>query len=89
MLVPTPVALITTPAQQGTLVRTVTSSGTGNPQNTISVGSQISGTIFAINVDYNSVVRTGKVLARIFPTLFQASLAQSRAQLAQTEANAR
>ena len=63
MLLPTPVALITTPVQQGTLVRTVTSSGTGNPQNTI-------------NVDYNSVVRTGEVPARIDPTLFQAAHAR-------------
>jgi HlyD family secretion protein len=88
-LVPTPVALITTPVQRGALVRTVTSSGTVNPQNTISIGSQISGTISQVDVDYNSVVKTGQVLARIDPTLFQTSLAQSQAQLAQTEANAR
>ena len=88
-VVPAATVLLTTPVQQGTLARTVTASGTINPQNTISVGSQVSGTISEIDVDYNSVVRTGEVLARIDPTLFQASLAQSQAQLAQTEANAR
>ena len=88
-LLSAPVTLITTPVQQGTLARTVTSSGTVNPQNTISIGSQISGTISEVDVDYNSVVKTGQVLARIDPTLFQTSLDQSRAQLAQTEANAR
>jgi len=89
MLVPASVTLVTTPVQQGTLQRTVTSSGTVNPQDTISVGSQISGTISEIDADYNSVVKTGQVLARIDPTLFQASLAQAQAQLLQTQANAR
>ena len=88
-LVPVKIALVTTPVQQGTLVRTVTSSGTVNPQDLISIGSQISGTISEVDVDYNSVVRTGQVLARIDPTLFQASLDQARAALLQTEANSR
>jgi HlyD family secretion protein len=88
-IVPAPITLVTTPVQQGTLVRTITSSGTINPQNTISVGSQISGTISEIDVDYNSVVRVGQVLARIDPTLFQASLDQATAQLNQTEATSR
>ena len=84
-----PVVLTTTPVQIGTLVRTVTSSGTVNPQNTISIGSQISGTISEVDVDFNSVVKTGQVLARIDPTVFQTALDQAEAQLAQTEANAR
>ncbi len=83
------VTLVTTPVQQGALVRSVTSSGTVNPQDTINVGSQISGTISEVDVDYNSVVKTGQVLARIDPTLFQASLDQSRAQLLETEGSAR
>ncbi len=88
-LQPVSVVLVTSPVQRGTLVRTVTSSGAINPQDTISIGSQVSGTISEIDVDYNSVVKTGQVLARIDPTLFQASLDQSRAQLLQTEGNAR
>jgi HlyD family secretion protein len=84
-----PLALVTVPVQQGSLARTVTSSGTVNPQNTISIGSQVSGTISELDVDYNSVVKTGQVLARIDPTLFQTALDQSQAQLAQTEAEAR
>ena len=89
MLAPAPVALVTTPVQLGTLVRTVTASGTVNPQNTISIGSQISGTISEVDVDYNSVVKTGQVLVRIDPTNFQTALDQAQAQLAQTQANAR
>jgi HlyD family secretion protein len=89
ILTPASVSLVTTPVQQGTLVRTVTSSGTVNPQDTISIGSQVSGTISEVDVDYNSAVKTGQVLARIDPTLFQATLDQTRAALLQTEANAR
>jgi HlyD family secretion protein len=88
-LAPAPVRLVTATVQVGTLVRTVTSSGTINPQNSISIGSQISGTISEVDADYNSVVTTGQVLARIDPTQFQTSLDAAQAQLAQTEASAR
>jgi HlyD family secretion protein len=86
---PVPTNLVTTPVVRGTLVRTVTSSGTVNPENTISIGSQISGTISEVDVDYNTVVKTGQVLARIDPTQFQTTLDQALAELAQTEATAR
>jgi HlyD family secretion protein len=88
-MLPAPSNLITTSVQRGTLVRTVTSSGTVNPENTISIGSQISGTISEVDVDYNTVVKTGQVLARIDPTQFQTTLDQALAQLAQTQATAR
>lgn len=89
VLAPASINLVTTPVQQGTLVRTITASGTVNPQDTILIGTQVSGTISAIDVDYNSVVHTGQVLAEIDPTSLQAALDQAQAQLAQTEANAR
>ncbi len=88
LTLPAPVALVTTPVEQGTLARSITASGIVNPQNTILVGSQVSGTISEIDVDYNSVVRTGEVLARIDPTAFQAALNQAVSTLAQTRANA-
>jgi HlyD family secretion protein len=88
-LLASPPTLVTVPVQQGSLARTVTASGTINPQNTISIGSQVSGTISELDVDYNSVVKTGEVLARIDPTLFQTTLASAQSQLAQTQANAR
>jgi HlyD family secretion protein len=88
-LAPAPASLATGTVQVGTLVRTVTSSGTINPQNSISIGSQVSGTISEVDADYNSVVKTGQVLARIDPTQFQTSLASAQANLAQTEATAR
>ncbi len=78
----------TAPVTQGTLVSTVTASGTVNPQNLISVGTQISGTIAAIDVDYNSKVKRGQVLARLDPSTLEAQLEQAQATLAQARAQA-
>ena len=78
--------LITAPVTQATLVSSVTASGTVNPQNLISVGTQVSGTIAAIDVDYNSKVKRGQVLARLDPSTFAAQLAQAQAALAQARA---
>lgn len=83
---PAPAASLTTaPVTQETLVQSVTSSGTVNPQNTISVGTQVSGTISQLYVDYNSKVHSGEVLAKLDPAPFQAALAQAKAALAQAE----
>ena len=76
----------TAPVTQGTLVSTVTASGTVNPQNLISVGTQISGTIASIDVDYNSKVKHGQVLARLDPSTLQAQLEQAQAALEQARA---
>jgi HlyD family secretion protein len=73
---------------QGTLVQTATASGTVNPQDTITVGTQVSGTISQLFVDYNSQVKAGQVLAKLDPTQFQAALAQAEAGLAQAEGQA-
>jgi HlyD family secretion protein len=76
------------PVETGSLAQTVTASGTLNPQNTISIGSQVSGIISEIDADFNSHVKKGQVLAKLDPTTFQASLDQARATLAQSEAQA-
>lgn len=78
--------LVAAPVTQTTLVASVTASGTVNPQNLVSVGTQVSGTIASIDVDYNSKVKRGEVLARIDPSTFQAQLAQAQAALAQAQA---
>ncbi len=86
-------AYASVPVQRETLTQTVTASGTVNPQNSISVGTQVSGTIASLDVDYNSVVKKGQVLARLDPSTLQAqldaaqaALAQARAQVAQADA---
>jgi HlyD family secretion protein len=70
------------------LTQTVTASGTVNPQNTVSVGTQVSGTISAIYVDYNSKVHKGEVLAQLDTSQLQAQLAQAQANLQQAQAQA-
>jgi HlyD family secretion protein len=80
--------LITAPVAQSTLVASVTASGTVNPQNLISVGTQVSGTIASIAVDYNSKVKEGEVLARLDPSTLQAQLDQAEAALEQARAQA-
>lgn len=82
-----PTYAVTQVAQQD-LTQSVTASGTVNPQNTVSVGTQASGTISAIYVDYNSKVTKGEVLARIDPSQMQAQLDQAQANLAQAQAQA-
>ena len=82
------VQVVTSPVVQQTLTQSVTASGTVNPQNLITVGTQVSGTISQIDVDYNSKVTKGQVLARIDPSTIQAQLDQGEAQLAQAQASA-
>ncbi|MGB6987024.1 MAG: efflux RND transporter periplasmic adaptor subunit [Candidatus Aquilonibacter sp.] len=82
------VQVVTAPVVQQTLTQSVTASGTVNPQNSISVGTQVSGTISQLNVDYNSKVTKGEVLARIDPSTIQAQLDQADANLAQAQASA-
>ncbi len=82
------VQVVTSPVVQQTLTESVTASGTVNPQNSISVGTQVSGTISQLDVDYNSKVTKGEVLARIDPSTIQAQLDQAQAGLAQAQAQA-
>ena len=82
------VQVVTAPVVQQTLTQSVTASGTVNPQNSISVGTQVSGTISQLDVDYNSKVTKGEVLARIDPSTIQDQLDQAQANLAQAQAQA-
>jgi HlyD family secretion protein len=82
------VQVVTTPVVLQTLTQSVTASGTVNPQNSISVGTQVSGTISQLDVDYNSKVTKGEVLARIDPSAIQDQLDQADANLAQAQAQA-
>ena len=69
-------------------MQTVSATGTVNPQNTIDVGTQVSGTVSEVDVDYNSKVKRGQVLARLDPTTLQAQLDSAKASLAQSQAQA-
>jgi HlyD family secretion protein len=65
----------------------VTATGTLSALVTVQVGSQVSGRLQQINVDFNSEVKKGDVIARIDPQLFEASLQQARANLVAAQGN--
>ncbi len=66
---------------KGAITEKVTASGIINPISTINIGTQVSGTISEIYVDYNSPVQKDQVLAQIDPALFEATVAQRQAAL--------
>ena len=72
---------------KGDIVMAVTSTGTVNPVTTVLVGTQVSGTIKEIHVDFNSPVRKGQLIARIDPALFDAQMNQARANVLSSRAN--
>ncbi len=75
------------PADRGDVIRRVTASGKLRALNTIKVGAEVSGQITRVNVDFNSPVTKGQVLAEIDPTRLRARVAQARAQVALAEAS--
>jgi HlyD family secretion protein len=66
---------------RGKIVAKVTASGSLSAIVTVQVGSQVSGRIAALYADFNSKVKKGEVIAKIDPQLFEASVAQARANL--------
>src|SRR5262245_59692275 len=73
--------------ERGNLRNTVTATGTLQAVTTVQVGSQASGTISALNADFNSVVKKGQVIAQLDPAQAQAQVQQSRANLEQARAS--
>jgi HlyD family secretion protein len=72
---------------RGDLTQVVTATGTLNPVVNVTVGSQVSGRISKLNVDFNSIVKSNEVIAEIDPSTYQAAVAQSTADLANARAN--
>ena len=67
--------------EKGALVATVSATGTLNPVVSVSVGSQVSGQLKEVFVDFNSEVKEGQLIARIDPEQFEYKLRQSQADL--------
>ena len=72
---------LTQKLEKGDITEKITASGTINPISTINIGTQVSGTISEIYVDYNSKVKKDQLLAQIDPALFEATVGQRRAAL--------
>ena len=66
---------------KGEVVSTVTATGTLSAVTTVKVGSQVSGIIASLHVDFNSEVKKGQLLAGLDPTPFQRLVDQRRADL--------
>jgi HlyD family secretion protein len=69
----------TVTVDRGSITAKVTATGTLSALVTVQVGTQVSGRIKEILVDFNSLVKKGQVIARIEPALFAAALEQARA----------
>ncbi|MEO6844711.1 MAG: biotin/lipoyl-binding protein, partial [Ginsengibacter sp.] len=76
-----PITLITETMHTGIISNSVTATGTIEPVDTVNVGSQVSGTIQNIYVDFNSVVKKGELLATLDKSLLTDQVNQDRANL--------
>lgn len=65
--------------EEGPIVATVSASGTLNPVKSVTVGTQVTGMIKELDVDFNSPVKQGQVIARIDPREYQARYDQALA----------
>ncbi len=74
---------------RGNLRATVTATGTVSAVTTVLVGTQVSGTIKELFVDFNSPVKKDQLLAQIDPALSEAKVAQAKANFQAAEANVR
>jgi len=74
---------------KGDVVQVISANGNVNPVTSVSVGTQVSGTIIRLHADFNSIVKEGQLLAELDPSLFNAALAQSEANLASAKASLR
>src|SRR5690606_21438153 len=79
----------TTAVERGGIRVAISSTGTLSAISTVTVGSQISGQVTDVLVDFNSEVSKGDVLARIDPKTYEAQIEQGNAQIASAQASLR
>ena len=77
---------VSEPVTRGDLKVLVTATGSIEPETSVTVGSEISGRIDKVNVDYNDEVKKGEVLAEIDTTSLKNALAKSQATLDESRA---
>ncbi len=70
---------------RGDMRQIVSATGEIQPVNTVNVGSQVSGTINNIYVDYNSTVKKGDILLTIEPSVLEAQVQEAKASLSSSE----
>lgn len=72
--------------QRGELTVTISATGTLEPVNQVEVGTEVSGTVKTVEVDYNQRITAGQVLARLDASKLEAQVLQSEAALASAKA---
>ncbi len=82
-----PVQYYTAKVEKGDVAQVVQATGTINAVTTVQVGSQVSGIISEIKVDFNSRVKKGDVIAQIDPSILRTRLLQAQADLENAQAN--
>ena len=80
-------AFRTTAVERGDIRVAISATGTLSAISTVTVGSQISGQVTDILVDFNSQVKKGDILARIDPSTYNAQIEQGTAQIASARAS--
>jgi len=76
----------TAKVEKGDIHQVIEATGTINPVTSVQVGSQVSGMISKLYVDFNSKVTKGQVIAEIDPKLFQGAVLQAQADLQNAQA---
>lgn len=84
-----PIEFKTATLTRGDVVQAVTANGSLTAVRSVEVGSQISGTLQEIKVDFNSKVKAGEIVAQIDPATYQRGLLQAEAELANAKASFR
>jgi HlyD family secretion protein len=77
---------ITAEVTKGDLTVTVTATGNLEPRNQVDIGSELSGTLRAVNVDVNDVVKAGQLLAALDTSRLKAQVLQAQSSLASADA---
>jgi HlyD family secretion protein len=77
----------TDPVTRGDIQQAVTATGNVNAVTTVQVGTQVSGTIKTLYVDFNSRVKKGQLIAQIDPATFESQVQQAQANLLSAQAN--
>jgi HlyD family secretion protein len=80
------VSFNTVKVERGSITNTVTATGTIEAITTVNVGTQVSGILQHVYVDFNDIVKKGQLLARLDETSLKAQLEQSQSQVDQAQA---
>ncbi len=85
---PVAAEFLTGKIERGTIRNIINATGTLQAVTTVQVGSQISGTVSALYVDFNAQVRQNQIIAQLDPASFQVQVMIARANLARARASA-